>query len=355
MNRHRHAMRLIADARPAALDDVPDRPAPSFPDEMTAARPAPRAGRRLLVAGLVPAVAAAVVGVAVVVSASHSPVPPPPTSEPTAPAMTAQGILLAAAGKTTTTPATGDYWVTKTELHHVYDVGGYQILGRVELERWHPLRPGGEFTTVARSLGAAPRTAADKAAWRAAGSPKKWDLPRPAGTTRTRTIPAGPGPRDVTVNPDGAFNVGGTPLTYAQIRALPTDPAQLRAHLLALDEAAGGHDGPRTRAKLDRVRVEVLFTQSWQLLTQLPVSPPTRAAIYRMLADVPGLTAQGSVEDAKGRAGVAIGFTFWVEHRTVDSRLIIDPESGAPLAREEKTGSEILLDTRFSDATPPRS
>ena len=66
MSRHQRALDLIAEARPAALDDAPDRPVPSFPPVEAPAesrsRPAPAGTRRLLVTGLVPAVAAVVVG-----------------------------------------------------------------------------------------------------------------------------------------------------------------------------------------------------------------------------------------------------------------------------------------------------
>ena len=360
MNRHRHAMQLIADARPAALDDVPDRPVPSFPDELTAAPPAPRVGRRLLVAGLVPAVAAALVGVAIVVSASHSPVQSPPASEPTAPALTAQGILLAAAEKTTTSaPATGDYWVTKIELRHHYDVGDYTVLGRSEVENWYPLKSGGGITYTSRWLGAGPDTDADKAAWRAAGSPKKWTLPAPPGDkqARRRELPAGPGARDVSFSADGTFAIGGVPRTYAQIQAMPGDPAKLKAYLIGLDEAAG-HDGKWTRDELDRWHVEMLFTQSWALLTELPVSTEVRVATYRMLADLPGLTAEGSVRDAKGRTGAAISHTSQVSEdgkvRSVKTRLVLDPESGALLSQEQGRGTSVLLDAHFSNDAPPR-
>jgi hypothetical protein len=352
MNRHRHAMQLIAEARPAVLDDAPDRPVPSFPDRPTPARPAPRIGRRLLLAGLVPTAAAAVAGVAVLVSATNPPAGPAPTASPQAP--TARGILLAAAGKTTTAPPTGKYWVTRVELHHVYDVGGYHVLGRTEVETWHPLRPGGDVTSVSRSLGAVPATDADKAAWQAVGSPATWNR---AGN---RALSTAPGRRDVSVYPDGGFTIGGTPLTYAQIRALPTDPEKLKAYLIGLDMAAG-HDGKWTAEELARWHVEMIFTESWELLTALPVSPAVRAATYRMLADQPGLTTDGTVRDGKGRAGAGISYAYRVadsataEPRLVGTRLIIDPDSGALLAHEQKPEAWLYLDARFSDATPPRS
>ena len=347
MNRHRRALQLIAEARPAVLDDAPDRPVPSFPLTISEAPAPARLGRRLILAAAVPAVVAAVAVVYVESKPTVAPLPPP--------AATARRILLTAAEHTTTASpsATGSFWVTRQELHHLYDVGGYSVVGRTELETWFGLRPGSGVISVSRSLGAAPATDADRAAWRAAGSPAKWTLPGPAGQ-RGRELSAAPSPRDVSVNPDGGFGIAGTPLTYAQVQALPTDPAKLKAYLIARDTAAG-HDGTWTPDQLARWYVEMLFTQSWELLAQLPVSPATRAATYRMLADLPGLTTENNVHDATGRPGAAIGYTYRVDDRTVPTRLIIDPESGALLSRDEDPEAWILLDTHFSNATPPHA
>ena len=363
MNRHQRALQLIADARPAVLDDAPGRPVPSFPDRPLPVTPAPRTGRRLLLTGLVPTVAAVVTGIVVVTSVADPPVDSPPSGRSVAPAppVTARGILLAAAEKTTTSaPATGDYWVTKIELRHRYDVGDYTVLGRSEVENWYPLKSGGDVTYTSRWLGAGPATEADQAAWRAAGSPKKWTLPLPPGDkqSRRRELPAAPGVRDVSVSADGTFAIGGVTRTYAQIRAMPGDPAKLKAYLIGLDEAAG-HDGKWTREELDRWHVEMLFTQSWGLLTELPVSAEVRVATYRMLADLPGLTAEGTVRDAKGRTGAAISHTAQVSEdgrvRSVKTRLVIDPESGALLSQEQGPGTSVLLGAHFSDDAPPRS
>lgn len=360
MKRHRRALQLIAEARPAVLDDAPDRPVPSFADPPVPARPAGRAGRRLVVAGLVPTVAVAVVaGVAVVGSVSDPPAESPPTVGSAAPAqpVTARGLLLAAAEKTAgATPATGGYWMTRIELGHVYDVGAYQVRGRTEVQTWCSLHSGGEVVTVVRWLGAAPVSDADKAAWRAAGSPTTWAV---AGSERKqsegRDLSAAPGPREVSVLPGVDFHIGGTPLTYGQVRALPTDPGKLKAYLVGLDDAAG-RDSTWTPDELARWRVEMLFSHSWTLLSQLPVAPAVRAATYRMLADLPGLTVAGNVRDANGRAGVGISYAYRnADGSSVQTRLVIDPGTGSLLAREQKSEASLLLDAQFSDTEPPRS
>lgn len=363
MNRHTSAMRLIAEARPPVLDDAPDRPVPHFPDQLAPARPA-RRGRRLVLAGLLPTVAAGLAASAIIVAVAHRPEGSAPNARPAqsaAPAqsVTARSILLAAAEKTAaSTPATGGYWVTKVELHHVYDVGDYDVLGGSKVETWQPLRDvGGDVVFVTQSLAAGPATDADKAAWKAAGSPTKWTLTGPKGKqSRGRSLSAEPGPREVSTMPDGSFlAIGGTPLTYAQIRALPTDPDKLKDYLIKLDDAAG-RDGIWTSKQIEKWRVEMLFTESWELLSQLPVSPAVRAATYRMLAGLPGLTVTENVKDAKGRAGAGISYAYRnADGSSSPTRLVIDPDSGSLLAKEDKSDSSLLLDARFSDATPPRS
>jgi hypothetical protein len=359
MNRHRRALQLIAEARPPMLDDPSDRPVPSFPDPQPA-RPARRADRRLVLAGLVPTVAVAVAaGVVIVASPPSPPEESPATARPAAPAqpVTARGILLAAAEQTATAaPGTGGHWVTRVELSHVYDVGEYHVLGRSEVETWYSLRSGGNVVSVVRWLGAAPATGADKAAWRAAGSPTTWVLAGPEGKqSRGRDLSAAPSPRKVSVMPGVSFDIGGTPLSYAGIRALPTDPDELKAFLIKLDDAAG-RDGTWTPDQIAKWRVEMLFSQSWTLLSQLPVSPAVRAATYRMLAALPGLRVTEDVRDAKGRAGVGIGYAYRnADGTSFETRLLIDPDSGSLRAREQQSESSLLLDARFSDAEPPRS
>jgi hypothetical protein len=62
--------------------------------------------------------------------------------------------------------------------------------------------------------------------------------------------------------------------------------------------------------------------------------------------------------DAKGRTGAAISHTSQVSEdgkvRSVKTRLVIDPESGALLSQEQGPGTSVLLDARFSDDAPPR-
>ncbi|GIF98835.1 CU044_5270 family protein [Catellatospora citrea] len=357
MNRHRRALQLIADARPAALDDAPDRPAPYFPDLPAGARSALRSRRRLVLAALLPAAAAGLVAVALIVSTSHTPgaVPEarPEQSAPPAEPVTARAILLAAAEKTAAlAPETGGYWVTEQEMYHLYDVGGYRVLGRNKVETWHAMRAGGQFVIVTRWLGAAPATDADQAAWAAAGSPKQWTSVGPEGKPG-RQLSAEPGTRKVGATTSLGFELAGRKLTYAQIQALPTDPDGLKAYLIKADDETRGELRP---GELERWRVEMLFSSARNLLTELPVGPPVRAATYRMLAGLPGLKLTENVRDEHGRTGAGIGYAYRnADGSTYESTLVIDPRSGALLALKEPSSSVVMLGDRFTDTPPPRS
>lgn len=78
--------------------------------------------------------------------------------------------------------------------------------------------------------------------------------------------------------------------TYADLTRIPTDPAGLRAYL---DEQFPGQP-----------------LQGAELLLQGNLVPPSLAsAIFRVLADEPGLTVDSAVSDAAGRPGVGVGQT----------------------------------------------
>lgn len=339
MNRHRRALQQIADARPAVLDGAPDRPAPHFPDAPAHFRRTPRPRQRLVLAGLVPTIAVAAIVIAVAVSTTGQRVTPqPPQTQAESP--NARGILLAAAAQAATgTQPTAEWWVTKLEMRFRYNAGGYTVLARTENETWHSTRPGINDVSVTTKLGAAPETDADKAAWVKAGSPTTWQTFTPEGQPG-RKIDAGPGPRKVDVVPPFGFALLGKDLTYAEVQALPADPARLKAYLVALDP--------------QNVDSELLFSLGGQILTELPATPQVRAAVYRILAELPGLTITQGERDAKGRIGVGVKHSFRnADGTTHDSMMIIDRQSGDLLATVHEQGTTLRLGNRFTDETPP--
>lgn len=104
------------------------------------------------------------------------------------------------------------------------------------------------------------------------------------------TIKADPGEREALKDETGkTLTLLGTPMTVTTLRGLPTSPDTLRAHLERL-VAKGYGEAP---SNMD----EQLFENGAKLIMNFPVSPEVRAATFRMLAALPGATAQEEATD----------------------------------------------------------
>ncbi|WAL97629.1 CU044_5270 family protein [Streptomyces sp. Je 1-369] len=124
--------------------------------------------------------------------------------------------------------------------------------------------------------------------------------------------------------------VGKKWLTWPELEKLPTDEKTLAA-LFPKD----------AHSRFDQVTI---------MLEDSPASPELRAALFRILADTPGMKLVGDVRDSKGRAGVAVEITqnSWVRLgegenggdavtlRSKD-RYIIAPDTGLLLETTHKT------------------
>jgi hypothetical protein len=201
-------------------------------------------------------------------------------------------------------------------------------------------------------------SAADKAAWRRDGSPGKWDvtsdtsLADPHGDAEgfDSDITTGPGKLteiSETFGENKQFLIGHEALTAAQLLRLPADPARLKALIL---EGYGPGDSDYG---VDR---EAYLIQMTPTLLTLPVTSAVRSALYRILADLPGVRSLGQVEDAAGQDGVGVAFdrrysscgAEAIKYRnggvatgvsafrscTVEWRLVINPQTGWPLDQE---------------------
>lgn len=105
-------------------------------------------------------------------------------------------------------------------------------------------------------------------------------------------------------------------LSWDDLYALPTDPAQLERNLRAGIDGAGPDDDTE------------LFVIVGDLLRESPAPPALRKALWEVAARVPGVELVGSVTDGAGRIGVA------VERDT--QRYVLDPTDGRLL--EESNG-----------------
>jgi hypothetical protein len=175
------------------------------------------------------------------------------------------------------------------------------------------------------------------------------------------------------------FAVGAKTLTLAQLRALPADPAKLKKLILA-----GGVDPGETPSAflLDGVLPPIL---------EMPVTPAVRAALYEMLAAMPGIKSLGEVTDPAGQRGDAVSYTAKYQNCgeastraadgfatsgalfsscTTQEILIINRATGLPLAEELRYAGlpagqhwtapdqlfsyEIFGQSHWTNASPPK-
>jgi hypothetical protein len=293
--------------------------------------PAPRRRRmpRALVAGAAALTAAAAV-VAVVAVRPAADGHPRGTVTTSAPVrrMDARTVLLVSAENAAKAPATsGRYWYTDENTESYTD----ELLGkpRPPARRTVTKLPYGAFvssgqeTWIARDGHDRTRsitgidvktrfpTPADEAAWKKAGSPDLTDGLRQ--TVNNYDIPI-------------RYTIGADQVTMDRLRKLPTGTAALEAELRRRWKAdrAAGTDGDGFTG--------YLWTTAQDLLAG-PITPGTKAALYRVLAGQPGIRYDGNVKDRLGRPGVALAMT--ASGKTGGTaRLVIDTRTGRLLAYE---------------------
>ncbi|GIE89946.1 CU044_5270 family protein [Actinoplanes regularis] len=317
MSKHRDTMQALAKARPSRLE--PDGPLPdpaaltAYPREVARMARAPRPGRRLALVGGGVAVVAAVA----TVLSLRTGVPAPnatasssvsATTAPTVVPTTAAGLLLVAAERYDAEPVRdGRYWVVR--FQH-----GEQAKPTIVDEQWLALRDGDPSVAYFK-----------------VGS-RDWRARPMEGHSAANN-----------------FLLAGQTRPPAELAALPSDPDRLKARLLSWYSDEVSNEG----------RDQYLFYCGVAITLNLPVPAPVRAAAYRMLAKLPGITALGRVTDALGRDGMAVGYSRRGDSGNVSQqRLIVDPATGYALAQESWTKGErgrytAVLKSQWSDESLP--
>ena len=116
----------------------------------------------------------------------------------------------------------------------------------------------------------------------------------------------------------GPFFLGGRELTFRQIQRLPADPGALTRWIVTNAARHGGKAGGPVPSKAQER--EDIFDSLDSLLSELPATPQVRAAAFRALAALPGVTSLGQVGGGQG-----VRFTLLGGQRAT---LIIDAASG---------------------------
>lgn len=329
-----------------AHEEHPDRIA--LRTNWRAATPArPRRSRRAPLIGLAAAgtVAAVAAGAAAIVS--QDPGKDPASAPRGRQAAPQQGnVLLVAATNALKSPA-GRYWHVKILAGEIFAVGKratdhYRVDSRQGIERW--TGSGGNGRQTHLDYADVPLTARDRQKWQAAGSPDWVRIPNHEGGTEPMLLDMGvPGKSPGWYPADKEF-LG---LTAQQIAKLPTTPKELENALLDLKGHWRAYSSNTAkepiRALKGHQRVRALSDVGAALLSTAPAPPAVRAAVFRLLAALPGVKPEGRTADPLGRTGTVISlplettmplgvYTAPKQLGTYRRQMIIDPGTGKLLA-----------------------
>ncbi|WP_203974406.1 hypothetical protein [Planotetraspora silvatica] len=147
--------------------------------------------------------------------------------------------------------------------------------------------PEANLVDEKRFLSLEPATAADREAWKRAGSPEFCEYPMKC---RDGDLRVGQTKFDLLLGSwfwQNGFS--GPPLTNLESMKLPGDPSTLRSALLRF-WPAGDHPEKAWDVPVEDTptKDDWLWGTSSDILAQLPISSATRAAFYRMLTELPG-------------------------------------------------------------------
>jgi hypothetical protein len=297
-------------------------------------------------------------------SPTHAPsartVPRPPTHRATAKLPTARQVLLTAAEhvarRAASGPESGTYWRVRMVSGLSFPAGTaanpYDISLTTTADQWNPGTPGQKEWEVTRQLGAKPATAADAAAWRAAGAPATW---RSGLSARAKSMWLGGFPypwmdalaaSTAAAAPTATWQVSDGTVGYiegdlsglnaAQFRQLPTSQAGiagvLRGYYAQLSYCIQHPRGCSTKD-------QVIWAEAVMLL-QDPVSPQVRSATFKVMAALPGVRVLGLMTDPLGRTGYALAPGGQSPNADPENYnplqvILIDPQTGSYLATEE--------------------
>jgi hypothetical protein len=234
--------------------------------------------------------------------------------------------------------APGRYWHTEGLILGEQVIGSpdnrYRIRTRVQTSRWVPLGAEAYLLFTERGLPTVRASAADEQAWRRAGAPK---LCGDDSDCENDTAPLGR-TRFIFRPSTWPIQDQGLTLSTSELLDLPRDPDALKERLLsfwpAYEKTMAAWPSPPPGASLP-AKESWLLGLSLSLLQDSPMSAGTRAALYRMVASLPGTRALGQVRDAEGRLGIGVGWRQAMGDGWSEEQLIVDESSGRLLALQQ--------------------
>lgn len=257
----------------------------------------------------------------------------------------AQAVLLAAATSAAkqAPAAMGKYWRVATTSMGILVAGTkahpYDMAELTRIDNAWARVEGQPLKLVSQYLGAKPATSRDAAAWRADGSPTQGRglLDARNGVVKGSTQSYAPSAPFVDQEPsqfgEVAWAVGdGSPLTTAQLAALPSDPAKLKAEMIRyVNYDYRGVGGPPAGSMDENLMTEAIN------LVQAPLPPAVESTVYQVMAGLPGSRTLGLMRDPLGRSGYGIAYAgqnSLPQGMQGQSVLIVDSSSGELLATE---------------------
>jgi hypothetical protein len=206
----------------------------------------------------------------------------------------------------------------------------FTVVRTASEELW--LTPDGKGREAHTDGGPAqPQTAADKAAWRAAGSPDLEQLvPNPQGM---RPLSQNLDARATYLGANGLYDF--LPHDGDPLRTIPHDRDALSAWLRerAFKERAGNDpgchpDGSGCNSGVLRTLTDT-YAGDIQTLLAYPATPPDlRAALVELLGQIPGARSLGLVRDPVGRQVAAIDVNAGASGYGEPSIIAFDPDTG---------------------------
>ena len=232
------------------------------------------------------------------------------------------------------TLAPGEYWYTRSIKASTtgFDLYGAPALiqSRQVVESWQATDGSGRERSAIAGTPAFSGTAAERALF----DKREARAPKPAAF-------------DNAVPGSGGYRSSLGLLSYGQVLALPTHPAQMLARIRTaalssrerMRRTAPG--SPIAQQSLTQFELEAIAGA----LVDLPLTPGSRAAIYRAMEHIAGVSYVPSVRDPLGRQGAALaskgsiagfidGAGALSKPRRVTNELIFDPRTGVLLAEQ---------------------
>ncbi|GAA2209604.1 hypothetical protein GCM10009850_050630 [Nonomuraea monospora] len=235
-----------------------------------------------------------------------------PRSAPAPATLTPRQRLDAAADRLAAQPhAVLRYWRQETEIvRRTKGADGHLVEERAS--EVVAIGRDGDWYTWYEPVSTKPYGAAATEAWRRSGSPRL--CPGRGCDPNLPVYPSRSMSRPLAVAP-------GWTATLPELLALPREAAALKAELLR--RYPDGSDESRDQWLAQAARL---------LVVELPTTPGTQAAAYRVLAGLPGASVRDDVRDPAGRRAVTLQAPV---RGVVSSQLVIDPDSGALWAAQQ--------------------